>query len=67
MRKPHTRLSEMSACGSSLSHRLRGKFLSVLLNPAMKWFLNMRIACSAALRGLICGGGRVDNQCRYPP
>jgi hypothetical protein len=56
MREPHMRLSEMSACSSSVSHRLRGRVQSVLLNPAMKWFLNVHIARSAALCGWICGG-----------
>jgi hypothetical protein len=45
----HMRLSEISACGNSLSDWFSGKWWSVLLNPAMKWFLNVRLARSAAL------------------
>jgi hypothetical protein len=37
------------ACGINLSHSCNGKFLSTVANPAMKWFLNVWIARSAAL------------------
>ena len=49
IRDPRSRLMVMSACGNNRSHRLTGKSMSVLHRPAMKWFLNVRIARSAAL------------------
>ena len=49
----HTQISVdeslSSAYGSSLSHSLIGYWLSIDAKPAMKWFLNVRIARSAAL------------------
>jgi hypothetical protein len=50
IREPRMRFRESSACGSNLSQRLSGKLRSVLIIPAMKWFLNVHIARSAALR-----------------
>ena len=44
------RFSVMVACSSSLSHKCRGKSLSTLHNPAMNWFLNVRMARLAALQ-----------------
>eukprot|EP00957_Ditylum_brightwellii_P163961 12483128-Ditylum_brightwellii.AAC.1 len=37
------------ACGRSKSHKNMGKSRSVEHNPAIKWFLDVRIACSTAL------------------
>ena len=45
-----------SAWSSRQHHRCRGKFLSTEHKPLMKWFLNVHIAHSAALRRWICGG-----------
>ena len=55
--EPRRRLSDSSAFGNNLSHKCNGKCLSTLHRPAMKWFLNMRIARSAALR-------RCSNPCK---
>jgi hypothetical protein len=43
-------------CGSSLSHKCIGKSLSLLANPAMKWFLNVQMALSAVFCLWIYGG-----------
>ena len=50
MREVRSKLSVMTAWGRSLSQRYSGKFLSVLQRPAMKWFLKVRMARSAAFR-----------------
>eukprot|EP00956_Cyclotella_meneghiniana_P003706 scaffold4513_cov37-Cyclotella_meneghiniana.AAC.1 len=46
----HRRLSVISVCGSSLSHRLGGKLSAVPASTLRKWALKLRIATSAALR-----------------
>ena len=56
MREPRSKLRVMSACGRSFSHRIKGKSGSVLQRPAMKWFLKVRMARSAALRRWMWGG-----------
>ena len=50
MRDPRRRLSVQVACGSRRSHRWMGKFGSVVHSPAIRWFLKVRMARSAALR-----------------
>ena len=50
------RFNVMVAWSSSLSHKCKGKSLSTLHNPAMKWFLNVLIARSAAFRRWMPGG-----------
>ena len=49
MRDPRMRLMVNTACGMSLSHKCMGNSASVVHNPAIKWFLNVRMARSAAL------------------
>jgi len=53
---PWRRLSISIACGRSCSHKCSGKSLSTLHSPVIKWFLNIWIACSAALWQWTCGG-----------
>ena len=43
-------------CGRSRSHSLEGNFGSQVYNPAIIWFLYVRMARSVALRWCICGG-----------
>jgi hypothetical protein len=50
------RLIVMGHWGNSLPHRLRGKYLLVEQTPAMKLFLNVRMARSAAFRRCTWGG-----------
>ena len=50
-RDPRIRLRVISVCGKIASHDCRGKSLSTV-----KWFLNVRLALSAALRRLEWGG-----------
>ena len=54
--EPHKRLRVISACGSSRSHKCRGKSLSALHSPAMKWFWKVHMALSAALHRCTAGG-----------
>ena len=56
MRDARRRFSVRLAWGTSLSHRWSGKSLSHVANPAMKWFLNVLIARSAALLRWMYGG-----------
>ena len=49
IREPCIKLIVRTACGMSLSHKCMGNLASVVHNPAMKWFLKVRIARSAAL------------------
>ena len=53
----------MVACGRRQSHRCMGKFLSVEQRPAMKWFLKVRMAHSAALHQCICSGASWKSIC----
>jgi hypothetical protein len=53
---PRRMLSVSNACGRSLSHKCSGNIGSHDANPAIKWFLNVCIALSAALRRWMCGG-----------
>ena len=46
----------MMLWGMSLSHRLMGNAGSVLQSVAMKWFLKVRMARSAAFRRWTSGG-----------
>ena len=56
MRNRLSRLSVVRVCGRILSQRLIGKFLCVLHDPAMKWFLKVWIARLAAFCQYTCGG-----------
>jgi hypothetical protein len=56
IRDPLSRLRVSRAWGMSRSHRCSGNSLSVDDRPAMKWFLNVRMALSAVLRRCIHGG-----------
>ena len=49
------RFNIMKACGSNSSHKYMGNFWCTDASPATRWFLNERIACSAALTRCVCG------------
>lgn len=47
--------SESCACGINLLHIAAGQFGSIVQNPAMRWFLKVWIALSAAFTRWLCG------------
>jgi hypothetical protein len=56
IRDVRRRFRVIVAWGTSLSHRCIGKLGSVVARPAMKWFLNVRMARSAAFARWTPGG-----------
>lgn len=47
--------NESCACGMNLLHMAAGQSLSIVQNPAMRWFLKVWMARSAALTLWLCG------------
>jgi hypothetical protein len=62
-RLDRSRLRVCRACGRSRSHKFMGKSGGTELRPAMKWFLNVRMARSAAFRRCTCGGDNWTSMC----
>jgi hypothetical protein len=58
-----SRFRVINACSRRRSQRCIGKRVSVLHNPATKWFFKVRMARSAALRLCICGGTNWNSMC----